>query len=110
MQIQRERERLAMTPKMAGALMALKKLKSAAEDEADKITKRVNNEAMPALLEATKGAHGSIDGLKTIVDEVVEFTEALKKTNGADPLDGSETQSGDTASLRSSDVALRAVR
>ncbi len=113
LQVQREREKLRMTPKLAGALAALKQLKSTAEDVADKITKRVNEESMPALLAAEKGAHGSIDAVHTIVDDIDEFTEALKGSNGGGPLDESETQSSsgaDTTELRSSDVALRAVK
>lgn len=109
MQIQRERERLTMTPKLAGALEALKQLKSKAEDVADGVTKRINTVSMPALLAAEKGAHGAIDTVHTVVDEIDEFTDALKGSNGGDPLDKSETQSGGgttaTDQLRSSDVA-----
>lgn len=108
MQIQREREKLTMTPKLAGALAALKQLKSKAEDVADTITKRVTEESMPALLAAEKGAHGSIDAVHSVVDEIDEFTDALKGSNGGGPLDAQDKPSGSgtsTDQLRSSDVA-----
>jgi hypothetical protein len=110
MQIQREREKLAMTPKMAGALAVLKKLRSDADDVADRITRRVVEETSPALLAAEKGAHGSIDKMHTVIDDIDAFTEALKSSNGGDPLDLQDGQS-DVGELRSSDVAaLRAVK
>lgn len=93
-----------MTPKMAGALELLKQLKSAGDDVADKITKRITEETMPALLKASEGAHGTIDSMHTVVDDIDEFTNALKNTNGGDPLDTSKTQSG-TVVPRSSEVA-----
>jgi hypothetical protein len=97
-----------MTPKMAGALEALKKLRSAADDEADRLTKRIANETMPALMKAVDGAHGSVDKLHNVVDDIEEFTHELTKTNGGDPLDDSAEQSNVTElPPRSSEVASR---
>ena len=97
-----------MTPKLAGALAAIKQLRSVGDDVADRITKRIAEETMPALLKASDSAHKSIDSMNTVVDDIEEFTDALTKTNGGDPLDDSATQS--ESAPRSSDVALRAVK
>lgn len=97
-----------MTPKLAGALDALKQLQSAAEDTADKITKRINTESLPALKRAEAGAHKSIDGVHNVVDDIDEFVNALAGHNGGDPLDSSEPQSQTTdAAPRSSEVAQK---
>lgn len=106
MQIQREREKL-MTPKLGAALESLKKLKSFAEDEGEKLSKRVIEEAEPMLVEAFKGAHGVIDGLGAGVKDIVDFCEEVKKVvgNGGDPLDKSDGQSTTAVPPRSSDVA-----
>ncbi len=106
LQVQRERERL-MTPKLSGALEALKKLKSFAEDKGTELTKRC--EAIePELIKAFEGAHASVDKVQTGVQDIADFTEALKRTNSGDPLDGSDPQSNvSKLPPRSSEVAQR---
>lgn len=96
-----------MTPKLGAALESLKKLKSFAEDEGEKLSKRVTEEAEPLLIAAFKGAHGAIDGLGAGVQDIVDFCEELKQVagNGGDPLDKSDGQSTTAAPPRSSDVA-----
>ncbi len=108
LQIQRERDKI-MTPKMAGALEALKKLQSAGDDVADKISKRITEVTMPALLNAEKSAHGTIDKMHSVVDDIEEFAGALKSSNGGDPLDGSAKSLDTIVQLppRSSEVAGR---
>jgi hypothetical protein len=105
-QIQREREELVMasSPKMRGALEALKKMHHHAEEEAVKLTRRIEGETMPALVEGFKTAHANVDGMHGIVDEIKEFADELKKTNGGDPLEDSEKSYTEVAP-RSSDVA-----
>lgn len=96
-----------MTPKLSGALEALKKLKSFAEDEGDKLARRCVD-AEPQLVKAFEGAHASVDKLVTGVQDIVDFTDALNKTNGGDPLDESEKSSTVVAMPpRSSEVAQR---
>lgn len=97
-----------MTPKLSGALESLKKLRSYADDEADKLTRRINGETMPALVDAFKGAHATVDNTHSVVDEIDAFADELKKTNGGDPLDDSEKPLDDVAAHpRSSVVASR---
>ena len=99
-----------MTPKLGGALEALKKLKSFAEDEGEKLTKRIHDEVEPMLVDAFKGAHTTVDALKTGVDDIVNFCEDLKKVgpNGGDPLTKSDEQSGQPEMPpRSSEVATK---
>jgi hypothetical protein len=60
-QVQREREKLKMTPKMRGALEALKKMQHHADYEAEKLTKRIEGETMPALVDGFKVAHSNVD-------------------------------------------------
>lgn len=93
-----------MTPKLGSALEALKKLKSFAEDEGEKLTKRIHDEAEPLLIEAFKGAHGAIDGLHAGVKDITDFCDELKQigNNGGGPLDASSQQSA--APPRSSEV------
>lgn len=105
LQIQRERAKL-MTPKLSGALDSLKKLKSFAEDEGEKLSKRCA-EVEPHLIKAFQGAHASVNKVVDGVDDIVEFTEALKRTNGGDPLDKSEEESNIISHPRSSEVAGR---
>ncbi len=86
LRVQREMER-RMTPKLSGALEALKRIQSFAEDEGDKLTKRITSETEPMLVGAFK---------------------ELRKSNGGDPLDGSEEQSNvSKLPPRSSEVANR---
>lgn len=96
-----------MTPKLSGALESLKKLRSYADDEADKLTRRINDATMPALVDAFKTAHATVDSTHSIVDEIDGFTDELKKTNGGDPLAYSEKPSDEVVSPRSSEVASR---
>lgn len=97
-----------MTPKLSGALESLKKLRSYADDEADKLTRRINDKTMPALTDAFKTAHATVDSTHSIVDDIEGFTDELKKTNGGDPLDYSDSHSDDNAAHpRSSEVASR---
>lgn len=95
-----------MTPKLGAALEAMKKLRSFAEDEGEKLAKRVTEEAMPVLAATFKGAHAAIDGLHAGVQDIADFCDEIKKVghNGGDPLDESKTQSAPTAP-RSSGVA-----
>ena len=100
-----------MTPKLSGALESLRQLKSYAEDEAVKLTKRIEQEAKPALIDGFKVAHGAVDGMHRVVDDIVDFANELKTTNGGDPLDSSTVQSGSGATPdtgpRSSEVAQK---
>lgn len=102
-QVQREREKLAMTPKMRGALESLKKMQHHADAQADKLTKRIENEVMPKLNKGFAKAHGRIDDLGEVVDGMEKFAEDLIGDNGA-PLDDSEKSSD---APRSSEVAQR---
>lgn len=92
-----------MTPKMRGALEALKKMKHHADFEADKLTKRIEGETMPALAEGFKTAHVNVDSMHSIVDDINDFAKELQNSNGGDPLDGFEQPS--SAPPRSSEVA-----
>jgi hypothetical protein len=92
-----------MTPKMRGALDSLKQLKSYADDEADKLVRRIHDQSMPALNAAFKTAHGTVDGMHSIVDEIDGFAKELMNHNGGDPLPDSSTASDP----RSSEVAKK---
>lgn len=94
-----------MTPKLGIALEAMKKLQSFAEDEGEKLAKRVTEEAMPMLTKTFQGAHAAIDGLHAGMNDITEFCDEIKKvgSNGGDPLPGSSGQSA--APPRSSEVA-----
>lgn len=96
-----------MTPKLSGALESLKKLQSFSDDEADKLTRRINDKTMPALVDAFKNAHATVDSTHSVVDEIDKFATDLKTTNGGDPLDYSEKQSEEVVQPRSSEVASR---
>lgn len=97
-----------MTPKMRGALEALKKMKHHADEQAIKLTNRIEGETMPALLEGFKTAHANVDAMHGVVDDINEFAEELKNSNGGDPLDDSEQLSGaDGSNPRSSEVASK---
>jgi hypothetical protein len=95
-----------MTPKMRGALEALKKMKHHADFEAEKLAKRIEGETMPALVDGFKVAHANVDAMHSVVDEIKEFADELKNSNGGDPLDDSEKQS-DGGAPRSSEVASK---
>lgn len=97
-----------MTPKLGEALEALKKLRSFAEFEGEKLTKRITDEATPLLVDTFKGAHVAIDGLHAGVNDIIDFCEELKQvgSNGGGPLDTSSEQSGQSAP-RSSEVATK---
>lgn len=105
-QVQRERERL-MTPKLGIALEAMRKLQSFAEDEGEKLTKRITDEAMPILTETFKGAHAAIDTLHTGMDDIKNFCDDIKKVggNGAPLGDQSQQQGQQLQPPRSSEVA-----
>jgi hypothetical protein len=107
LQIQREREKLAMTPKMRGALEALKKMQHHADEQAVKLTRRIETETMPALNEGFKTAHANVDAMHGVVGDINAFAEELKNNNGGDPLEGSEEQSNVVSHPRSSEVASR---
>jgi hypothetical protein len=96
-----------MTPKLGQALEAMKKLRTFAEFEGDKLATRITVEAMPLLVETFKGAHVAIDGLQNGVKDISDFCDEVKKVgdNGA-PLDTSSEQSGQSVP-RSSEVASR---
>lgn len=97
-----------MTPKLGVALEAMKKLRSFAEDEGEKLAKRITEEAMPLLTDTFKGAHAAIDGLHSGVQDIADFCDEVKKhtgSNGGDPLPESDTQSSGTVPPRSSEVA-----
>lgn len=93
-----------MTPKMRGALESLKKMHHHADEQADKLTARIENEVLPKMSEGFKRAHGKIDDLASVVDDMDKFADELLKTNGGDPLDDSEQSSKPP---RSSEVASR---
>jgi hypothetical protein len=96
-----------MTPNMRGALESLKKMRHHADEQAKKLTQRIEGETMPALNDGFKVANASVDAMHGVVDEIKDFADELKKSNGGDPLDsGSETQSEEHAP-RSSEVAGR---
>ena len=105
LQVQRERERL-MTPKLRGVTEAMRKLKSFAEDEGNKLAAKVE-QIGPDLQVAFKSSHDVVDGLRRDVQEMVEFVEDVKRSNGGDPLDASDEQSNVVAHPRSSEVAQR---
>jgi hypothetical protein len=102
-QVQREREKLRMTPKMRGALESLRKLQHHADVQAEKLTDRIETEAMPRLNEGFKRAHARVDELGGIVDGIENFVEELG--NGG-PLGGSDEQST-RLPPRSSEVSRR---
>jgi hypothetical protein len=91
---------------MRGALESLKKMRHHADEQAKKLSQRIEGETMPALNEGFKTAHASVDAMHGVVDEINEFANELKNTNGGDPLDGSETQS-EMHAPRSSEVASK---
>lgn len=91
-----------MTPKMRGALESLKKMQHHADEQATRLTARIENEVMPKLNEGFKRAHGKIEEMNEVVDGMEKFADDLLSHNGGDPLDGSES-----SSPRSSEVASR---
>lgn len=97
-----------MTPKLAGALAELQKLQSFAEDEADKLVKRIHDEAIPKLTSGFQVAHGKVDGLVKGVDDIIGFADGLIGSNGGGPLTDSGAQSQTGAEPpRSSEVASK---
>jgi hypothetical protein len=96
-----------MTPKLGSALEALKKLKSFAEDEGEKLSRRITDEAEPMLIKAFKDAHCAIDGLHDGVKDITDFCDELKTvtSNGGGPLDQSPPPSTAPVPPRSSDLA-----
>jgi hypothetical protein len=86
-----------MTPKMRGALEALKKMKHHADEQADKLTRRIEDETVPALTDGFRAAHANVDAMHGVVDELNEFAAELKNSNGGDPLDNSAPRSSEVA-------------
>lgn len=94
-----------MTPKMRGALESLKKMHHEADYEADKLVKRIEGEALPKLREGFKAAHGHVDQMGQSVDDILDFAEELKNSNGGE-LGNSESGYEEQSPLpRSSEVA-----
>ncbi len=87
-----------MTPKMRGALDALKKMQHHADEQADKLTKRIHGETLPALDEGFKVANANVDAMHDVVDDIHDFANELKTSNGGDPLEVSEPRSSEVAS------------
>lgn len=90
-----------MTPKMQGALDALRQMQHHADTQAEKLTHRIMNETMGKLSEGFKKAHGNVDKMETLADDIDKFADQLG--NGA-PLDSSEPLSDGP---RSSEVAQK---
>jgi hypothetical protein len=95
-----------MTPKMRGALEALRKMQHHADAEADKLVRRIETQTMPALEQGFKSAHTNVDAMHGVVQDIEAFAEELKSSNGGDPLDDSG-KSAVVTPLRSSEVASR---
>lgn len=93
-----------MTAKMRGALESLRKLQHHADYEADKLVKRIEGEARPKLDAGFRAAHASVDSMHSAVDDIVNFAEELKNSNGGElgNSDGDSQQSP-----RSSEVASK---
>ncbi len=109
LQVQREREKLTVTPKMRGALESLKQLQSHVDNQSEKLTRRISDEVMPKITQQFTKAHSNVDTMVTSVGEISDFGDEIegKLHNGGDPLDGSKSSSGNTddKSPRSSEVA-----
>ena len=93
-----------MSSKLRGALDSLKKFKHDAEYEADRLVKRVETEGRPLLDQGVKAAHGSLDALHGAVNDIIDFAEELRTSNGGE-LGNSDSGSEQSSSPRSSEVA-----
>ena len=103
--VQQDRERLAMTSKLRGALDAFKKFEHDAGYEAEKLVKRIETEGRPKLAQGMQVAHKSLDNIHGAVDDIINFAEELAKSNGGElgNSDGDSQQSPP----RSSEVGQR---
>ena len=95
------------TPRMRGAIESLRQLQSFADDEGEKLTRRINDEVMPRLKEGFRTAHGTVDGFVGQVDEIDNFAKELMGHNGGDPLPSDDSSQPLPGGPRSSEVAGR---
>lgn len=105
MQVQRDREKLAMTSKLRGALDSLRRFQHDAEYEAERLVKRVETEGRPLLDQGVKAAHASLDGIHGAVNDIIDFAEELRSSNGGEL--GNSGGDSSQSPPRSSEVAGR---
>ena len=100
-QINLARENHMSTSNLRGTLESLKKLKSFVDDESLKLDAAIAD-AVTEVPVAFKAAHDTVSGMRGTVNEISEYLDELKKSNGGGPLDSSTKESP-----RSSEVAQK---
>jgi len=96
-----EKEQSIMTPKLQGALQALKVLQHDVETDAEEVITKVT--ALQARRQAAKTkTHTALDSAGSSLGDIEQFVEGLEGTNGAPNSSGG---SDATSAPRSSDVA-----